>query len=316
MSNIQKSAKQSQNWQTYKRLLSYITPYWGAILLMILGFVINAGTEMATAKLMGIITDALADNNQTYKNLLPFLVVVLFVFRGLGSFLGNYFSAIISRNMVFQLRLETFNKLLNLPNEYYLNHSAGEVSAKLIFDVEQVTSAGTDTIKTLLREGLTVVCLFGYLLYLNWKLTAIVFLILPPIAWLIRTASKRFRQLSKDIQDSMGEVNHIANEVIGGYQVVKNYSGQASELARFEQASKNNLVKGLKIVVVNSINTPMIQLLMAMALALVIWIAFRPNVMDGVSAGDFIAYLVAAGLLNRPVKALTDVNQGLQRGLA
>ncbi|WP_019519661.1 lipid A export permease/ATP-binding protein MsbA [Faucicola boevrei] len=316
MSNIQKSAKQSQNWQTYKRLLSYITPYWGAILLMILGFVINAGTEMATAKLMGIITDALADNNQIYKNLLPFLVVVLFVFRGLGSFLGNYFSAIISRNMVFQLRLETFNKLLNLPSEYYLNHSAGEVSAKLIFDVEQVTSAGTDTIKTLLREGLTVVGLFGYLLYLNWKLTAIVFLILPPIAWLIRTASKRFRQLSKDIQDSMGEVSHIANEVIGGYQVVKNYGGQASELARFEQASKNNLVKGLKIVVVNSINTPMIQLLMAMALALVIWIAFRPNVMDGVSAGDFIAYLVAAGLLNRPVKALTDVNQGLQRGLA
>ncbi|ELA08155.1 lipid/multidrug ABC transporter MsbA ATPase and inner membrane domains [Moraxella macacae 0408225] len=312
----QKSAKKSQKWQTYRRLLGYITPYWIAIVLMIMGFLINAGTEMATAKLIGVITDALAENDQAHKNLLPFLVILLFVFRGIGVFLGNYFSAIISRNMVYRLRLEVFHKLLNLPSEFYLNHSPGQVSAKLIFDVEQVTAAGTDTIKVLLREGLIVIGLFGYLLYLNWKLTAIIFLVLPPIAWLIRIASRRFRKLSKDIQDSMGEVSHIANEVIGGYQVVKNYGGQRSEMVRFTQASKNNLLKGLKIVVVNSINTPMIQLFMAMAMALVIWIAFRPNVMQGVSAGGFIAYLVAVGLLNRPVKALTEVNQGLQRGLA
>lgn len=112
----------------------------------------------------------------------------------------------------------------------------------------------------------------------------------------------------------MGDVSHITNEVINGYQIVKNYGGQQHELARFDKASKNNLVKGLKIVVVNSINTPMIQLLMAIAMSVVVWIALRPNVMGDISAGEFVSYLVAAGLLSKPVRALTDVNQGLQKG--
>lgn len=302
--------------QTYRRLLSYILPYWKAMLFVIIGFAINASTEMATAKLMQIIIDAITHDNQTYKNIFPFLIVLLFFGRGLGSFLGNYFSAIISRNVVYQLRLETFKKLLSLPSEFYLKHSAGEISAKLIFDVEQVTSAGTDTLKTLLRDGLTVLALLGYLVYLNWRLTLTLFLVLPPILFLIRKASKKFRRLSTDIQHTMGEVSHISNEVINGYQLVKNYGGQSQEFARFDNASKNNLIKGLKIVVVNSINTPMIQLLMATAMAVVVWIALRPNVMGNISAGEFVSYLVAAGLLSKPVRALTDINQGLQRGLA
>lgn len=311
-----KSSLSSNQWQTYRRLLAYLTPYWKAMVLVVIGFVINASTEMATAKLMQIIIDAVTNNNQNYKNLFPFLIILLFIGRGVGSFLGNYFSAIISRNVVYQLRLQTFEKLLSLPSQFYLSHSAGEISAKLIFNVEQVTSAGTDTLKTLLRDGLTVLALLGYLIYLNWKLTLTLFLVLPPILWLIRNASKKFRNLSKDIQDSMGEVSHISNEVINGYQVVKNYGGQQHELARFDKASKNNLIKGLKIVVVNSINTPMIQLLMATAMSVVVWIALRPNVMGDISAGEFVSYLVAAGLLSKPVRALTDINQGLQRGLS
>lgn len=305
-----------QRWHTYRRLLRYLTPYWKAMILVIIGFIINASTEMATAKLMQIIIDAITTDDKTYKNLFPILIVLLFIGRGVGSFLGNYFSAIISRNVVYKLRLQTFEKLLYLPSQFYLNHSAGAISAKLIFDVEQVTSAGTDTLKTLLRDGLTVLALLGYLVYLNWRLTLILFLVLPPIVLLIRIASKKFRNLSQDIQNSMGEVSHISNEVIQGYQVVKNYGGQAQELARFDNASKNNLLKGLKIVVVNSINTPLIQLIMATAMSMVVWIALRPNVMGDISAGEFVSYLVAAGLLSKPVRALTDINQGLQRGLA
>lgn len=306
----------NRHWQTYRRLLRYLAPHWQAITLVVIGFAINATTEMATAKLMQIIIDAITNDNQNYKNLFPFLIILLFLGRGVGSFLGNYFSAIISRNVVYQLRLQTFKKLLSLPSQFYLRHSAGEISAKLIFDVEQVTSAGTDTLKTLLRDGLTVLALLGYLIYLNWKLTLTLFLVLPPILFLIRKASKKFRNLSTDIQNSMGDVSHITNEVINGYQIVKNYGGQQHELARFDKASKNNLVKGLKIVVVNSINTPMIQLLMAIAMSVVVWIALRPNVMGDISAGEFVSYLVAAGLLSKPVRALTDVNQGLQKGLS
>lgn len=310
------SAPLDSRWLTYRRLWAYIIPYWRYLVLVVIGFALNAGTEAAVAKLMQFIIDAITHQNREYMNIFPLLIIALFICRGLGSFLGNYYSAVVSRNLVYQLRIQVFEKLLQLPSQFFLSHNVGEISSKLIFDVEQVTSASTDTLKTLLRDGLTVISLLATMLYINWRLSLMLFVVLPPVFYLVRRASQRFRQLSRDIQQSMGEVSHIVNEVLGGYQVVKNYGGQASELARFNQASQNNLKNGLKIVVTNSINTPVVQLLLACAMSAVVWMALRPQVMVGMSAGEFIAYIGAAGLLSKPVKNLTDINQGLQKGLA
>ena len=313
---VSKPSNAHPRWQTYRRLLGYLKPYWWAMTLVVIGFTLNAGTEVGIAKLVKFIIDAINERDQAHINLFPALIVLLFVLRGLSSFLGNYFSAVISRNVVYQLRMQVFSKLLRLPSQFYLNHNAGQISAKLIFDVEQVTAAGTDTLKTLLRDGLTVIGLLAFLLYSNWKLSLSLFVVLPPILLLVGKASKRFRKLSRGIQKSMGEVSHITNEVITGYQVVKNYGGQQNELTRFNNASLTNLKQGLKVVVTNSINTPLIQLLMACAMAVVVWIALRPNVLGDTTAGEFIAYISAAGLLSKPVRSLTDINQGLQKGLA
>ncbi|AMT96635.1 MULTISPECIES: lipid A export permease/ATP-binding protein MsbA [Psychrobacter] len=303
-------------YATLLRLLSYLKPYWWALLLTVLGFAINAGTEIWIAKLLQYITDAINQNDQSQQDLFPLLIIALFFVRGVGSFLGNYYSALVSRNLVYELRVEVFNKLLRLPSSFYLANPAGTISSKLIFDVEQVTAASTDSMKTLLRDGLTVVALIGFLLYSNWRLTLILFVVLPPILWLIRLASKRYLKLSKGIQETMGDVSHITNEVIGGYQVVKNYGGQAYEAKRFDKTSKKNLRQGMKVVVTNSINTPAVQLLMAIAMSIVVWLALRPAVIDNISAGAFISYIAAAGLLSKPVRSLTDINQKLQKGIA
>ncbi len=302
--------------QTLLRLLRYLKPYWWALLLTVIGFAINAATEIWIAKLLQYITDAINQNDQAKQNLFPLLIIVLFFVRGVGSFLGNYYTALVSRNLVYQLRVEVFDKLLRLPSSFYLANPSGTISSKLIFDVEQVTAASTDSMKTLLRDGLTVVALLGFLLYSNWRLTLILFLVLPPILLLIRIASKRYLKLSKGIQQTMGDVSHITNEVIGGYQVVKNYGGQAYESKRFDKTSLKNLRQGMKVVVTNSINTPAVQLLMAMAMSVVVWLALRPEVINDFSAGEFISYIAAAGLLSKPVRSLTDVNQKLQKGIA
>ncbi|WP_227687872.1 lipid A export permease/ATP-binding protein MsbA [Psychrobacter immobilis] len=301
---------------TLLRLLSYLKPYWWALLLTVLGFAINAGTEIWIAKLLQYITDAINQNDQSKQDMFPLLIIGLFFIRGVGSFLGNYYSALVSRNLVYELRVQVFNKLLRLPSSFYLANPAGTISSKLIFDVEQVTAASTDSMKTLLRDGLTVVALVGFLLYSNWRLTLILFVVLPPILVLIRVASKRYLKLSKGIQETMGDVSHITNEVIGGYQVVKNYGGQAYEAKRFDKTSKKNLRQGMKVVVTNSINTPAVQLLMAVAMSVVVWLALRPAVIDNISAGEFISYIAAAGLLSKPVRSLTDINQKLQKGIA
>lgn len=308
--------KSDDKYAVFKRLMSYLKPYWWAFLLVVIGFSISAGAEVASAKLFEYIIEAINHDDNVRKFWFPFLVILLFIFRGLGAFLGGYYSALMARSLVYLLRVQVFNKLLRLPSKFYLNNPAGKISSKLIFDVEQVTAATTESIMTLLKDGLTVIALFGFLFYTNWRLTLVLMVIVPPIFWVIKRVSKRFASLSMDIQDTMSVVSHITNEAIVGYQVVKNYGGQAYEAQRFDQASKDNLNKGLKITVLAAINSPIIQLLMAMGMCFVIWLSLRPQILGDTSAGEFASYLVAAGLLARPVKALTDVNQKMQRGIA
>ncbi len=300
----------------YRRLLAYLKPYWWAGLLVIAGNLLNAASEVGGAQLVKYIIDAISNHDQSAKNLFPILVVVMFFFRGVGSFLGSYYISVIARHVVYNLRLEVFDRLLTLSPAYYLAHSSGYLSAKLIYDVEQVTAAATEAGKTLLREGLTVVALLSYLFWMNWRLSLSLLIVGPLVGLLVRKASKRLRKLSHQIQDSMGEVSHIVNESINGYSVVKNYGGQAYERERFDRASTNNLKKSLKMVITSSINTPLIQFLMAIAMGIVVWLALRPEILTSTSAGDFVAYITAAGLISKPLRALTDVNEKIQRGVS
>lgn len=308
--------KNADKFAVFLRLLAYLKPYWWAFLLTLLGFIIGAGAEVSTAKLLEYIIDAINQNDTARKFWFPFLVIILFIVRGLGAFLGGYYSAVMARSLVYHLRVQVFDKLMRLPSSFYLNTPAGAVSSKLIFDVEQVTAASTESLTTILKDGITVIALIGFLFYTNWRLTLVLLILLPVVFYLVKRVSRQFANLSMDIQDTMAQVSHITNEAVTGYSVVKNYGGQAYESARFEKASKENLDKGLKIVVLAAINTPLIQLLMATGMCFVIWLSLRPEVLGNTSAGEFSSYLVAAGLLSRPVKALTDVNQRLQRGIA
>lgn len=312
----QKNFDPNDKLAVFLRLSGYLVPYWWAGILMVIGMVLSATAEVAGAKLFQIIIDAITQNNQTQKFWFPFLVIGLFVMRGLGAFLGGYYSAYVSRNLVYHIRVQVFEKLLKLPSDFYLKNPAGTISSKLIFDVEQVTAGSNESITTLLKEGLTVLALFGYLFYINWRLTLVLLIVVPPIFLIIRYVSKRFSKLSIGIQESMGVVSHIINETITGYQVVKNYGGQTYETDRFNKASLDNLQKGMKITLLAVVNSPLIQLLMAVGMCFVVWLSLRPEVLGSMSAGQFTSFLIAAGLLARPVKALTDVNQKLQRGLA
>lgn len=300
----------------FLRLIAYLKPYWWAFILVVVGFAMGASSEVASAKLFEYIIDAINQDDKTRKFWFPFLVILLFICRGLASFLGGYYSAFMARSLVYEIRTEVFKKLLKLPSHFYLYNPAGTISSKLIFDVEQVTAATTDSLTTLLKDGITTIALFGYLFYTNWRLTLVLSTVVPPIFWLIKTVSKKFARLSMGIQESMSAISHIANEAITGFDVVKNYGGQAYEQARFDKASKDNLTQGMKMSVFAAVNTPMVQLLMAIGMCFVVWLSLRPEVFGNTTAGEFAAYLVAAGLLARPIKALTDVNQKLQRGIA
>jgi subfamily B ATP-binding cassette protein MsbA len=314
-----KTSEQS-SLKIYLRLLKYVLPYWGAFAISIVGFVIFASSQPLLADMLKHFIRALEGTNDT-KFLgvsmvlgVPLLIVLIAIYQGIGSFLGNYYLAKVSRGLVHDLRVALFNSLLTLPNRYFDNNNSGHLISRITYNVTMVTGAATDAIKVVIREGLTVVFLFGYLVYSNWKLTMVLLGILPIIAVLVTTASKKFRNQSKKIQVAMGDVTHVASETIQGYRVVRSFGGETYEKNRFLQASEDNMNRSLGMTRTQSIYTPSLQLVIYIGMAILMYLVlyFRGDA----SPAELVAYITAAGLLPKPIRQLSEVSATIQKGLA
>lgn len=193
----------------YFRLLGYVRPYIGLFLISIIGFLIFASTQPMLGYILKYFVDGLSNpqavlfpsvpylRDMQLLQAVPLLIVLIAAWQGLGSYLGNYFLAKVSLGLVHDLRVELFNNLLTLPNRYFDKHNSGHLISRITFNVTMVTGAATDAIKVVIREGMTVVFLFASLLWMNWRLTLVMIAILPLIAVMVRTASKKFRKQSK-----------------------------------------------------------------------------------------------------------------------
>lgn len=300
---------------TYRRLLGYTLQHWKMLLVAITGFALYAAMEASAAKFFGFVVEQINARSPDMQLVIPLLIIAITVGRGVGSFLGDYGISYAARNVVHTLRCEMFGRMLMLPTQYYSENSTGHMVAKLTYNVEQVTAAATESAKVLFKEGLTVLALLGYMIWLNWKLTLILLVFLPLVGLLIRVASKRFRKISRRLQASVGEVTHVASEAVNGAAVVKLFGGDDSERQRFERVSRINMKQSLKMMVTRAINTPAVQTILALPLAVIVWIALHPDVMGHMSPGEFISYIAAMGIMVKPVKSLTDINEKLQKGI-
>ncbi|GAA0697873.1 lipid A export permease/ATP-binding protein MsbA [Marinobacterium maritimum] len=322
MSNLQRketsqdAATTDNAWQTYRRLLVYVRPLWFVFVISFIGFAIYGAGQALSAKWLEMVVDTVQKNDYEQRWFLAAAVMGIFILRGLGGFIGNYSIAYVGREVIHRLRTQVFERLLLLPSSFYSHHSSGELLAKLTYNVEQVTEAVTSAIKVLFREGLTVAGLMGYMFYLNWKLTLIFIAAGPLIGLVVSMASKRMRKLSRRIQKSVGDITEAASESIKGYQVVRIFGGADAERERFQQVSLHNKRQFMKLVVTQSLNTPIIQLLVAMALSALLFLAMQPDVMGSMTTGGFVAFLTAAGMITKPLRLLTDVTSIVQKGIA
>lgn len=326
MSDSPRPAEQDSSLKIYLRLLSYVRPYVGMFLISILGFVIFASTQPMLAGILKYFVDGLSNpeavlfpNVPYLRDLqllqaVPILIVLIAAWQGLGSYLGNYFLAKVSLGLVHDLRVELFNKLLVLPNRYFDTHNSGHLISRITFNVTMVTGAATDAIKVVIREGLTVVFLFIYLIWMNWQLTLVMLAILPLIAVMVGSTSKKFRKQSKKIQVAMGDVTHVASETIQGYRVVRSFGGEGYEQTRFAKASQGNTDKQLRMTKTGAIYTPMLQLVIYTAMAVLMFLVLYMR--GDATAGDLVAYITAAGLLPKPIRQLSEVSSTVQKGVA
>ncbi|MEP0072293.1 MAG: lipid A export permease/ATP-binding protein MsbA [Marinomonas sp.] len=303
--------------KTYFRLLSYVSSSWGALSLSILGYMLYAAMEPALAALLKHIVDVVSEGKIVESRLIiPLAILGIFIIRGIGTFLGSYFMSKVANKVVFDLRTEMFNKLVLLPSSYYHSIPSGRLLTKLTYNTEQVIGSITQAIRVLLREGLTVVGLLSYMIYMNWRLSLLFLLVVPLIGLVVSYASKRFRRLSTRIQNAMGGVTDVASEAIKGHEVVKIFGGSQYETERFYKAANENRRSQLKMAKTKSLNVPIVQFILALAMSILIWFALSPSISSGMTPGDFIAFLTAAGMLGKPVRQLTDINSVLQKGVA
>ena len=310
----------------YFRLLSYVRPYAGLFALSIVGFLIFASTQPMLGYILKYFVDGLSNpeavlfptvpylRDLQLLQAVPLLIILIAAWQGLGSFLGNYLLAKVSLGLVHDLRVQLFNNLLTLPNRYFDNHNSGHLISRITFNVTMVTGAATDAIKVVIREGMTVIFLFASLLFMNWRLTLVMIAILPLIAVMVSTASKKFRKQSKKIQVAMGDVTHVASETIQGYRVVRSFGGEVYEEKRFLKASQSNTDKQLRMTRTGAIYTPALQLVIYTAMAVLMFLVLYLR--GDASAGDMVAYITLAGLLPKPIRQLSEVSSTIQKGVA
>lgn len=337
MSN--KTQQTTNDAQLYGRLLSYAFKYKWSLVLSFLGFVVYSLGNVLLADLTQFLLDSLGgqqmmslgfvaqasqwiwppgDKTATdYARIaVPIAAVVLSLGRALGFFAGSYFMNKVARSVVHTVRTELFGALVRAPKVHLDQFSTGELLSKVTFNVEQVSGAASDALKTLLREGLTIIALVAYMLYLNWELTAVFFVVAPAIGLVVHVVGKHFRRYSRRIQDSMGSVTEVTAESLAGLDDVRIYGATAQVSERFESASAFNKQQSLKLAFVQAASTPIMQTLLALALGALFWFALDPEVLTEFSAGSLVAFITAAAQLGKPIRTLSSIQSIIQRGLA
>jgi len=298
----------------YRRLLKYVYPYKGLFFLSFLGYLVASITQPLFAEMIKHIIDTLQSVEREGAILLPVMFSGLIVVRSIGVFIGSYFVAKVSTNVVHDLRCKIFDHYTCLPTSYFDANNSGYLISRITNNVEQVTLATTDAIRVVIREGMTAIGLLGYLFYINWKLSLVFLSIAPVIAIVVTLVSKRLRRLSKSLQESVGDLTQIASEVVGGHKIVKTYGGKEYERSRFRKKSLFNRNHKMKLSVTTSLQNPIIQIIVALALSGLMYFALI--LMEKSSAGEFVAYLTAAFMLPRSIKFISSANAKIQKGIA
>jgi len=301
----------------YRRLLSYVGQHRGKMFLAILAMVVYAATATGFAALMKPMLDgSFVERDQKAIAWVPVLIVIVFLLRGLSGFVSIYLMSTIGWTVVKKIRRQVFEKYLSMPTASFDTTSSGEMISRVTYNVRNIAVVATDCLTVLVRDSLTIVGLLGLMIYHSWKLSLGFLILGPVVALIIHYASKRFRRLNRGIQKSMGDVATVIEEAVEGQRLVKIFGAHKQERERFEEVNERNRSLTLKEVITLAASSPIIQSLVAIALAIIVFLGSSGFIVGEVSVGVFMSFITAMMMLFAPLKALTNVNSRIQAGIA
>jgi len=303
--------------ELYLRLLTYVRPHWRVLVLSLLATAATAATEPLFPALMKPMLDqgfsAPGGDNLIY---IPLAIVGIFVLRGILGYFSSYGMSWVSNRVITDLRSEMFKRLVTLPASYFQSQSSSVPMTKISYDVNGVASAATSAITVMIRDSLVVVGLLGWLLYLNWKLTLVCFVLIPVMALVIRAFSGRLRAMSRASQVGTAVMTQSLQESIQCHKVVKVFGGEVQETQRFNRANNDLRGYGMRQAIAAAASVPITQFFASVAVAVVVYSALQQSANHETTVGSFVSFITAMLMLLSPMKHLADVNAPLQRGLA
>ena len=298
----------------YWRLLAYLKPYKATFALGVVGFVLYAASNYVFLDILKNLLTAMQHNNTLDRYLIPLSIIGTTIVRGIGAFMGSYYLAKVANNIVHTLRVHVFNHMTSLPTPVFDQRNSGHLISIITYNINGVAAAATDALKISLREGATVIGSLAYLFYSDWQLTLVFLAIAPVIGWLVSTVGKRLRRLSNNVQTTVGDITQVSGEMVHGHRVMRSFGGESYEQQRFDKVSKKNYGQNMKIVMTSAANTPVIQLLVAVAMAALIFVAM--NVTKMRDPAEFVAYIGAVALIIQPLRRLGEVTPMILKGVA
>ncbi len=305
-----------ENQQVFVRVISYLKPFKAMIIMALLAMAVVAATETSIPALMKPLLDRgfTGGFNEKLWQVPVFLVGIAFI-RGAAQFLSNYWLNRVINNVLLVLREQMFRKLLQASTDFFLKSTAANLINTVVFEVNNVLSILSSVAINLVRDSLQVIGLLGYLFYLNWKLTLVVFVIFPIIGFIMSHINRRLRSINRKQQDYTSRLAYVVEEAAAGHKVVKLNNGQDYEMQRFKTMAEELRVFAIKASVAGGLNQPLTQLIASIALSAVLLIAIIQSSSMGTTVGEFAAFVTAMLLIISPLKHLADINQPLQRGL-
>lgn len=310
--------KDISTFKTFKRLWPTIQPYsWvlvGGGVMLILNALIDSGLIYL---LKPLLDEGFGEADHDFLKLMAVVVVVFIFFRGITNYFSAYAISWVSGNVVMNIRRRLFRHMMFMPVSYFDQNPAGRLLSRVTYDTEMVANSSSSALVTIVREGVYLVSLFAVMIYTSWQLSVVLFILAPIIGGLIGVVSKRFRELSRNIQGAMGELTTTTEQMIKGHKVILSYGGQQVEERRFNEVSDDMRRKGLKIVAADGIADGVVQLIASLALSAVLYVAtIKSLAIDNLSAGSFTVVFSSMMAMMRPLKSLTNVNSQFQRGMA
>ena len=302
---------------TFRRILSLLAPYKSRLLLVLVAMSITAATEPAVAAMMKLLLDKGFSETRNFSLwLVPLFVVGVFVIRGLSTFTTTYLMSAISGRLISTLRQQMFRRLLDVPLDFYRDNSTGKIINAMMLEVNQVLDLIRSVMIVVIRDSLTVIGLLSYLFWLNWKLTLVIIVLGPVIAFVIRITAQRLKRLIVQNQTLNAELTQTIEETTRAQHVIKIFGGQQYESRRFEQRSERLRGFMLRVASTSATTEPITQFINSLSVSVIIMIALSQAGDGNMTVGGFASFITAMLMTLTPLKHLAAVNGPLQRGLA